>query len=508
MTDTSISSLLSHFGATDSHFALINPVSGKRVADIPQMTAAQVETAINKLRTQAAPSWSATPIRDRAKVLLRLHDLMFKNQDKMLDVLQLETGKSRAHAFEEFAGAAGSARYYGRKAAKFMKRESTSAGVPILTQTWVEHDPVGVVGVITPWNYPLALTMLDVLPALAAGNVIIQKADNQTSLTTLFCRLLAVEAGLPENAWTIVAGDGATVGHAITDHSDYVAFTGSTATGRLVAERASKRLIGYSLELGGKNPMIVLQGANLGRAAELAIGAAFGSAGQLCVSTERVYVHNSDRDAFLAELSRRTDELVLGKTGHFDSDIGSLTSAAQLARVQGFITDATEHGARILSGGVTDPELGPNFFRPTVLVDVNDEAKMFKSEVFGPVIAVEGYATIDDAIEKANDTEFGLNASVIGNQSEAVRVASRLKAGSVNVNEGFRASFASMGSPMGGMKHSGMGRRNGRQGMLRYTDTRTVGIAKFGFALPTRGRHYKTMAPLLKILSALLKRFG
>jgi len=508
VTDTSIPALLSHFGATDSHVPLINPVSGKRIADIPQMTVQQVESAIKALREKAAPAWRATPIRDRAKVLLRLHDLMFKNQDKMLDVLQLETGKSRAHAFEEFAGAAGSARYYGRKAAKFMKKESTSAGVPILTQTWVEHDPLGVVGIITPWNYPLALTMLDVLPALAAGNVVVQKADNQTPLTTLFCRLLAVEAGLPENAWTVVAGDGASVGNAVTDHVDYVAFTGSTATGRMVAERASKRLIGYSLELGGKNPMIVLQGANLGRAAELAIGAAFGSAGQLCVSTERVYVHNADREAFLDELSRRTDELILGKTGHFDTDIGSLTSTAQLARVESFINDATAHGALVVSGGVTEPNLGPNFYRPTVLVDVNDEAKMFKNEVFGPVIWVEGYSTIDEAIDKANDSEFGLNASVVGNQSEAIKVASRLKAGSVNVNEGFRASFASMGSPMGGMKHSGMGRRNGRQGMLRYTDTRTVGVAKFGFALPTRGRHYKTMAPLLRILSALLKRFG
>ena len=354
----------------------------------------------------------------------------------------------------------------------------------------------------------MALTMLDVLPALAAGNAVVQKADNQTALTTLFCRMMAIEAGLPEEAWTVVVGDGATVGNAITDNVDYVAFTGSTNTGRFVAERASRRLIGYSLELGGKNPMIVLPGANLGRAAELAIGAAFGSAGQLCVSTERVYVHKNDSDAFLAELTRRTDELVLGKTGHFDSDIGSLTSAAQMSRVQGFIEDATAQGARVLSGGVADPNLGPNFFRPTILVDVSNDARMFKSEVFGPVIAVESYDNIDEAVDKANDTEFGLNASVIGNEAEALKVASRLKAGSVNVNEGFRASFASMGSPMGGMKHSGMGRRNGRYGILRYTDSRTVGVARYGFALPTRGRHYKAMAPLMKVLSALLKRFG
>jgi succinate-semialdehyde dehydrogenase/glutarate-semialdehyde dehydrogenase len=507
VNDTSIQSVLRHLGDTQDHVALINPVSGKRITDLPQHSAEQVEAVIRASR-EYAKTWSQTSARERAQILMRTHDVMFKNQDMLLDVLQLETGKSRAHAFEEFAGATGAARYYGKHAPKFLRREKTTAGVPLVTKTWVEHDAVGVVGVITPWNYPMALTMLDVLPALAAGNAVVQKADNQTALTTLFCRMMAIEAGLPEEAWTVVVGDGATVGNAITDNVDYVAFTGSTNTGRFVAERASRRLIGYSLELGGKNPMIVLPGANLGRAAELAIGAAFGSAGQLCVSTERVYVHKNDGDAFLAELTRRTDELVLGKTGHFDSDIGSLTSAAQMSRVQGFIEDATAQGARVLSGGVADPNLGPNFFRPTILVDVSNDARMFKNEVFGPVIAVESYDNIDEAVDKANDTEFGLNASVIGNEAEALKVASRLKAGSVNVNEGFRASFASMGSPMGGMKHSGMGRRNGRYGILRYTDSRTVGVARYGFALPTRGRHYKTMAPLMKVLSALLKRFG
>ena len=508
MTDTSISSLLSHLGQTERTVALINPASGKKIAELPQQSAATVIEKINHAKRVAAPKWAEVNVRDRAKVLMRLHDIMFQNEDKLLDVLQLETGKSRNHAFEEFAGAAGAARYYGKRAPKFMAREKTSAGFPILTKTFVEHDPLGVVGVVTPWNYPLALAMLDVLPALAAGNAVVQKADNQTPLTVLFCRLLAVEAGLPADAWTIVLGDGAEVGNAITDHVDYVAFTGSTNTGRSVAERASKRLIGYSLELGGKNPLIVLPGANLNRAAEYVIGGAFGSAGQLCVSIERVYVAAQDKENFLQVLASKVESLKLGKTGHFDTDMGSLTSQAQLNRVSGFIDDATEHGARIVVGGKPVPELGPNFYLPTVLTDVTDEAKLFRSEVFGPVVAIESYDDIEDAIAKANDTDYGLNASVVGPEREAVRVASKLKAGSVNVNEGYRASFASMGSPMGGMKSSGMGRRNGKQGMLRYTDTRTIGIARFNFKLPTRGRDYKTLAPLMRVLSKLLKIFG
>jgi succinate-semialdehyde dehydrogenase/glutarate-semialdehyde dehydrogenase len=167
-----------------------------------------------------------------------------------------------------------------------------------------------------------------------------------------------------------------------------------------------------------------------------------------------------------------------------------------------------EHGAKVLAGGIAVPESGPFFFRPTIVTDVNEDARMFKSEVFGPIIAIEGYDDIDDAIAKANDTEFGLNASVVGPERAAIRVASKLKAGSVNVNEGYRASFASMASPMGGMKASGMGRRNGKAGMLRFTDTRTVGVAGGWMSLPTRGKHYKRMAPMMKVLSKLLKTFG
>jgi len=505
VSETSIATLIAHFPATTNTVAVINPANAKKIYDLPQLSREQVVEAVSEGAT-AQLSWSQTPVFERTKILLRLHDLMIENQDKLLDLLQLETGKTRAHAFEEYSGALAAPRYYGKVAGKTLVRKRSKAGVPVITKTYVDHVALGVVGIITPWNYPLALTMLDVLPALAAGNAVVQKADNQSALTVLFARHLGVEAGIPEDLWRIVVGEGETVGNAITDHVDYVAFTGSTATGRRVAERAASRLIGCSLELGGKNPMIVLPGANMKRAAELALAGAFGSAGQLCVSIERVYVPNDMKDAFLVEIATRTNSLVVGRSNDFSMDVGTLTGAAQLSRVSEFVQDAIDSGATLVAGGKALPQLGPFFYAPTVVTDVKDVARLQRQEVFGPLINVEGYDQIDEAILLANDTDYGLNASVVGPKKEALRVASQLMAGSVNINEGFRATFASMESPMGGMKNSGMGRRNGPHGLLRFTETRTIGIAAGWVKLPTRGSHYNKMAPIMVWLMKALKR--
>jgi acyl-CoA reductase-like NAD-dependent aldehyde dehydrogenase len=420
--------------------------------------------------------------------------------------LQLETGKARSHAFEEVAGSLGSTRYFAKIAPKVLKKQITNSGVPFVTRSYVTYSPVGVVGVITPWNYPLALQMLDVLPALAAGNTVVQKADNQTALVSLYARKLAVEAGIPAGAWTIVVGDGASVGNAITDSVDYVAFTGSTKTGKIVAERASKRLIGYSLELGGKNPLIILPGAKLGDAAEKVIAGAFGNSGQLCVSIERVYVPNSQKAAFETELANRVNSLQIGKSDNFQMDMGTLTGVNQLKRVEEYVSDAVSKGAKVLAGAKALPELGPYFYAPTVMTNIKPEMRLAREEVFGPFIAVVGYDSIDEAVELANDTEFGLNASVVGPVKLAEKVANRLMAGSVNINEGFRASMASIDSPMGGMKQSGVGRRNGHYGLLRFTEARTVGIATGLLNFPSRAKQYNKMAPLMNALAKVMKK--
>ena len=516
VTDTSIANLTAHLeasaaGGVRSTTPVINPFTGKRIYELPQLEASQVEVAAQLLRS-SQPAWAALAPGRRAAILLAVFDQLLANQDKLMDVLQLETGKSHAHAFEEVSGAIQAALYYGKRAAKILARERTKPGVPILTKTWVERVPLGVVGVITPWNYPLALTALDVFPALAAGNAVLQKVDNQTVLSVLLLREYAIAAGLPGEVWTVVAGDGATVGNAVTDSCDYVAFTGSTATGRRVYERAASNFIGASLELGGKNPMIVLPGAKPRQAAEIAIGGAFGSAGQLCVSIERVYVHESLYDQFVTELATRVNELTVGRSSDFDFDLGSLTSAAQLERVGGLVNDAVDKGATLIAGGTALPELGPNCYSPTVLTDVPSDARLFRGEVFGPVLAVSSYSDIEDAIAQANDTEYGLNASVVGPRREAIRVASRLNAGSVNVNEGYRASFASMESPMGGMKLSGLGRRNGPAGLLKYTQAKSIGVAINGplsliLRLPSRASQWRRMAPLFAVILRWMRRF-
>jgi succinate-semialdehyde dehydrogenase/glutarate-semialdehyde dehydrogenase len=270
----------------------------------------------------------------------------------------------------------------------------------------------------------------------------------------------------------------------------------------MVAERAAKRLIGYSLELGGKNPMIVLPGANLEQAAEIALGSAFGNAGQLCVSIERLYVPNHALSDFEAILKRRIETMTVGSSAEFAHDIGSLTSKAQVERVSGFVDRAVSEGAKVLTGGKRLENLGPNYYAPTVLTAVPKTAEIMTKEVFGPVIALVGYDSLDEAVELSNATEFGLNASVVGDRSKALEVASRLMAGSVNINEGYRASMASMAAPMGGMKQSGNGRRSGPAGLLRFTETRTIGVAnKLPIGLPTRAKEYKVMAPLMTKLT-------
>lgn len=504
MSETNIQGLVAHFPTTDKTVAVSNPVNGKKIFDLPQLSAQQVIEAIDKARL-AQPSWQKVSVSERAKILRQTQKLMIADEEKLLDLLQLETAKSRAHAFEETVGAMAAAGYNSKIAVKALARHKTKSGIPVLTQTYVDHIPVGVVGVITPWNYPLALTMLDVLPALVAGNAVVQKADNQTALTVLFARHLAIEAGLPAELWTVVVGDGETVGNAITDHVDYVAFTGSTATGRKVGQRAAARLIGCSLELGGKNPMIVLESANIKRAAEIAMAGAFGSAGQLCVSIERVYVPNRMKVEFLAEIAKRTNSLNVGKSNDFSMDMGSLTGYSQLQRVTGFIDDAVSSGATLVAGGKPLSETGPYFYAPTILTNVNANARMYRQEVFGPVIDVEGYDDLDDAIAWANDSDYGLNASVVGNEREALKVAEKLNAGSVNINEGYRASFASNETPMGGTKSSGQGRRNGIGGILRYTESRAIGVARGAIRIPTRAKQYNKMAPLMRILVKLIK---
>lgn len=481
--------------------SIFNPLTGDELHQIEAHSAADVALAFADARA-FQPTWNAVSPKQRAKLAHKIVDQLIARQDELMDLLQLETGKSRAHAFEEVTGALAAISYYAKMTPKLMRRQKVRGGVPLLITAYTEPAPVGVVGVITPWNYPLALTMMDVIPALMAGNCVVQKADNQTAKTTVLARDIVVGAGIPAQAWTVVHGDPVEVGNAVTDNADYVAFTGSTPTGKLVAQRAASRLIGYSLELGGKNPMIVMPGADLKEAAELAIASAFGNAGQLCVSIERLYVPQHALAEFETILKQKVESLTLGASNDFDFDLGALSSKNQVERVAGFVQRARDEGARLLTGGKVLTEIGPHFFAPTVLTDIPQGAEILHKEVFGPVIALVGYESLDQAVELANATEYGLNAAIVGNAAEALKLAPRLMAGSVNINEGYRASMATMAAPMGGMKQSGMGRRSGPGGLLRYTENRTTGVAnRLPIRLPNRAKDYRKMAPLMTKLA-------
>ena len=450
------------------------PFSGARITELPQSTPEDVQAAAERARA-AQREWAARPIAERAEIVLRLHDLVLDAGDELMDLIQTENGKARRDAFLEVGDIANTCRYYARTAARTLAPQSRTGLIPGLTAVEELHHPKGVVTVISPWNYPLSLAAGDSIPALLAGNAVLQKPDNQTALTALRAVELAREAGVPANLWQVVLGRGSVIGDALMDAADYVMFTGSTDSGRRIAQQAAARLVDCSLELGGKNAMLVLDDADLGRAAEGAVRACFSSSGQLCISIERMFVADAIYDEFMSRFLEGVRAMSMGAGYDFQHQMGTLTSTEQVEVVRRHVDDAVGKGATVLSGGSHRPDLGPHFFEPTILTDVTPQMECFAEETFGPLVSVYRFSTDDEAIERANDTRYGLNASVWSRSARRGReVASRLQAGTVNVNEAYAAAWGSIDAPMGGMGDSGLGRRHGRQGILKYTESQTI----------------------------------
>ena len=445
---------------------VLTPSTGEVLYELPRSSADDVRDAVARARL-AQLAWARAGFAERRRVLLAAHDLILERRDLLLDLVQLESGKTRGQAFEEVYQAAGVTRYNALAARRVLGGRRARSGVPTVTTTRVRYRPKGVAGVITPWNYALALAAMDVIPALAAGCAVVQKADDQGALTILALRRAFIDAGVPEALWAVVAGPAAEVGEALTDEVDYICFTGSTATGRKIGEKAGRRLVGASLELGGKNALLVLDDVDPAQAAASAAHAAFSAMGQLCVSIERIYVDQKVAAPFQRALIGHLREAKLGSALEYDADFGSLASAAQLERVEAHLADAVAKGATVLVGGRHRPDLGPSFFEPTVLTGVTPDMTAYAEETFGAIACLYLVNSDDEAVLAANASDYGLNASVFTRSpSRARRIADALDAGGVNINEGYRGSFSSVAAPIGGVKQSGVGRRNGEVGLL------------------------------------------
>ncbi|MFE6924519.1 succinic semialdehyde dehydrogenase [Nocardia sp. NPDC057663] len=484
------------------------PFTGDPLAALPVSTPADVEAAFARAR-DAQAAWAATPVAARKAILLRFHDLVLERQHEALDLMQAENGKARRDAFLEITDIAIATRYYARSAAKLLAPTRRRGAIPVLTHTTELHHPKGVVVVISPWNYPLSMGAGDAIPALLAGNAVVQKPDTQTALTALWALDLMHEAGLPSGVWQMVVGRGSSLGTPLMDNADYMMFTGSTASGRQIARDAGERLIGASLELGGKNPMIVLDDADIERTAAGAVSACFSSTGQLCVSIERMYVAESIRDEFVAAFVARTEALTIGAVYDYSTDVGCLTNQSQLDTVTAHVEDAVAKGATVLAGGRARPDLGPLFYEPTILTGVTPDMTLYGHETFGPVVSIYSFGDVDEAIERANATAYGLNASVwTRNGAKGRAVAARVHAGTVNVNDAYAAAWGSVDSPMGGMGDSGLGRRHGADGMLKYTEAQTVAHQRvLGFSAPA-GFSESAWAATLTVVLKGMKRLG
>jgi len=458
-----------------------NPATGQTIATVPDMDSAQVKGLVERARA-AFPAWRDLGFEGRAEVLYELRRWMIDNRDRLIGTIVEENGKPPDEAMvTEVVYMADSLGFWAKKAPKYLGDERVRTHSPLLLgkKVLVRYRPYGVIGVIGPWNYPLSNNFGDALPALAAGNSVVLKPSEVTPLTSLLMEEGFRAAGGTPDAFLVATGRGET-GAALVDHADMIMFTGSTGTGKKIMARAAETLTPVSLELGGKDPMIVLKDADVERAANMAVQWAMTNSGQICMSVERVYVEEPVYDEFVSKVVDKTKALRQGVPGApGDIDVGAMTFPPQLEKVEAHVADAVAKGARVLTGGKRGEGPG-RFYEPTVLVDVDHTMDCMTDETFGPTLPIMKVHDEDEAVRMANDSGYGLNSSVFTKDvAKGERIARLVEAGSTCVNDALM-NYLAQEAPFAGMKGSGIGARHSAAGIRKYTQPQTILVTRFG----------------------------
>jgi succinate-semialdehyde dehydrogenase/glutarate-semialdehyde dehydrogenase len=460
----------------------VNPATGKEIGRVANTVATEVRKAVEIARA-AQPAWASLSFRERGRFVLRAREIVLAQVDEIGKLISTETGKPVPEAISmEVVPTLDLMYYFARNTARLLTPQKLDLGLYNLMarSSTIVYKPVGVVGIISPWNFPWATPLDEVVMAVMAGNTVVLKPSELTPLSVLKVAEVFSQAEFPAGVLTVVTGDGSTGAALIEAGPDKIMFTGSVETGKKVAEAAAKHLLPTVLELGGKDPMIVLDDANITNAAKAALWGAFANAGQCCASIERCYVHESIASQFIDEVVRQTRLLRNGQPTE-EVEVGAMTSERQLRIVEDHISDAVARGAEVRVGGHRRQDGGGWFHEPTVVTNVDHSMKLMVEETFGPVLPITTFKTDQEAIRLANDTEFGLTASVFtSNIARGRRVAEQIEAGTVMVNE-VVYTHALAQTPWGGVKQSGYGRTHGRLGLLEMVTPRHIHLNRTPF---------------------------
>jgi acyl-CoA reductase-like NAD-dependent aldehyde dehydrogenase len=481
-----------------SRIASVNPATGEVLGELDSAGPSEVRAAVRRARA-AQPDWKAWGIRNRVRVLRSFQQILLARKSDIARRITQEAGKPVVEALlTEVLVVLDAARFLIDNAFAILREEKLPHGNLVMKTKLgrIVHEPYGVIAIISPWNYPFSIPATEVMAALVAGNAVVLKPSELTPLIALELQALLREAGVPDDIFHVLPGEGETGAALVASEIDKLVFTGSVGTGRRIARIAAERLLPVVLELGGKDPMIVLEDADVDAASSGAVWGAFVNAGQTCLSVERCYVHRSLYGAFLDACSEKTRKLRVGNGMDAATEIGPMIHERQVRAVEAQVEDARQRGARVLVGGTRLRELGPTFFAPTVLGDVDQGMRVMQEETFGPVLPVAAFDDDAEAVRLANDSDYGLAASVwTRDRARGERLARRINAGTVMVNDTV-SCFSISEAPHGGVKSSGVGRTHGRWGLeemvrVKYIDSDLVpGMKKiwwFGYGVGFAG---------------------